>query len=251
MIIKPIPLLSIVIPVLYLKRPVNKRRFFMPRQTIVETLDDIRRNVKIEHEVIVICNGQDPELISYIKTNSSIDKYCINNFNVGVARSWNIGVELSEARILCFLNDDVSIGNGGLEGLYELIISDSTIGQVGPVGAKWDGAKHKEFVGMNSIADADAIAGFCFMLPEKIFRDMGGFDVFYTPAGFEEVDMSFAIRKAGYRCVVLPNSKIFHFHHHGVSAYENNITYFSTQINSVELHERNKAYFSKKWNLKC
>ena len=243
------PKVSIIIPVLHWKRPLNKKRFFMPRQTIEETLRDIKKNVQLSYEVIVVCNGKDPELLDFIKASPDIDKYCINNVNVGVARSWNMGAQMSEGNALCFLNDDVSLGHNSVEAMYDLLISNESIGQVGPVGALWEGASHKEFVGIDSVADADAIAGFCFILKEKLFRQLGGFDVAYSPAGLEEIDMSYAIRKAGYRCVVIPHLPIHHYHHHGVSAYKTDINYLSKTIDTVTLNERNKTYFEKKWGL--
>jgi GT2 family glycosyltransferase len=243
------PKISIIIPVLHLKRPLNKNRFFMPRQTIQDTLADIELNVKIDHEIIVVCNSTDPELINFIKSNHIVDKYCINNVNVGVARSWNMGAQMAEGRALCFLNDDVSIGENAFEDLYDLLFSNQSIGQVGPVGALWDGAAHQVYVGENQLADADAIAGYCFMVPESIFRELGGFDVAYTPAGFEEIDMSFSIRKKGLRCVVVPHLKINHFHHHGVSAYSTNIQFMSKSISTEDLHQKNLDYFKRKWNI--
>lgn len=241
------PLLSIIIPVLYLKRPLNKKRFFMPRQTIVECLDDIARNVKIPHEVIVVCNGEDPELREFVCSHPAITRFCINSVNAGVARSWNIGAQLAEGQALCFLNDDVSVEPGGLETLVEMLHSAPDVGQVGPVGARWKGAQHQAFVGEDQVEDADAIAGFCFIIRDDLFRRLGGFDVAYSPAGFEEIDMSYAIRRAGYRCVVVPHLPIHHYHHHGVSAYRTEVHYLSSMIDTVTLHERNKAYFLAKW----
>lgn len=40
------PKISIIIPLLHWKRPLNKKRFFISRQTIVETLADIKKNVQ-------------------------------------------------------------------------------------------------------------------------------------------------------------------------------------------------------------
>jgi GT2 family glycosyltransferase len=244
-----VPLVSVIIPVLYLRRPVNRKRFFMPRYTLPEVVRDLRQNVTLPFEIIVICNGDDPELIEFVRSESHIDKYCLNSVNAGVARSWNMGAQLAEGAALCFLNDDVAIQEGALEGLYQALIGSPTIGEVGPVGAMWNGAEHERFVGETEAEDADAIAGYCFMIRDDIFRQVGGFDVNYTPAGFEEIDMSFAIRRLGLRCRVIPNLGIHHYHHHGVSAYRTDIRYLGTSIDTKTLHERNKAYFSRKWGV--
>ena len=243
------PKISIIIPVLFLNRPLNKKRFFIQRYTIENVLNDIVKNVKVEHEVIVICNSQDKELVEFISNHPNIDKYCLNSVNVGVARSWNMGAELSESKVLCFLNDDVEVGEGALENLIEVLESHESVGQVGPVGANWNGSEHEKFVGESVIEEADAIAGFLFLMKASLYWELGGFDVAYSPAGLEEIDMSYAIRKAGYRCVVIPHLPVHHYHHHGVSAYKTDINYLSKTIDTVTLNERNKTYFEKKWGL--
>jgi GT2 family glycosyltransferase len=243
------PLLSVIIPVLHLTRPINAKRFFMPRYTIREVLRDLREHVTLPFEVIVICNGTDPELIEFVRTHNAIDKYCINSVNAGVGRSWNMGAQLAEAEVLCFLNDDVAVGRGGMEALYHALLGSADVGEVGPAGSRWRGAQHERYAGEQEPEDADVISGFCFLLKSELFHQLGGLDIAYTPAGFEEIDLSFAIRKAGYRCLVIPKLPIHHYHHHGVSAYRTEIKYLKTSIDTHVLHQRNKTYFMKKWGI--
>lgn len=241
------PKISFIIPVLHLRRPLNKRRLFMPRYTIKDTLRDLRQNVRVDHETIVVCNGQEMALTEFIRSSKEVDKYCLNSVNAGVARAWNMGAELAEAEVLCFVNDDVEIGEGAVEKLFEVLQSSDDIGQVGPKGARWRGAEHDRYVGETEIEEADAISGFFFMIKSQVFHEVGGFDIAYTPAGFEEIDMSFKIRRVGRRCLVVPHLPIVHHHHHGVSAYNTTIQYLSSSIGTRVLHERNKAYFVRKW----
>src|SRR5437879_2986196 len=241
------PKVSFIIPVLHLKRPKNLSRFFVPRYTVDEVLRDIKQNVSVSHEIILVCNGDDAELREFVKTDRRTDKFCINNVNVGVARGWNMGAELAEGEALCFVNDDVEIGKGAIERLHEVLIGDPSIGQLGPRGAKWRHGAHQRFVGELEPEEADAISGFLFLIPEQLYREIGGFDVRYTPAGFEEIDMSFEIRRRGRKCLVVPNLAIHHHHHHGVSAYRTEIRYLGKSIDTETLHARNKAYFLRKW----
>jgi GT2 family glycosyltransferase len=241
------PLISFIIPVLYLRRPKNKKRLFMPRYAIGEVLRDLHENVTVDHEVIVVCNSREPELVEFITSHEHVDKYCLNSVNVGVARAWNMGVELSEGQALCFVNDDVEIGSGSVDRLVDALMQSDEVGQVGPRGARWQGAEHERYVGETQIEEADAISGFFFMIKSDVFRQVGGFDIAYTPAGFEEIDMSFKIRQIGKKCLVVPNLPITHHHHHGVSAYNTTIQYLSTSIDTRTLHERNKTYFMRKW----
>lgn len=238
---------SFIIPVLHLKRPLNKTRFFMPRYTLPDVLRDLHENVSLPHEVIVICNGQDNDLVKFITSHPHIDKYCLNSVNVGVARSWNMGAEMAEGEALCFVNDDVEIGKDGTETLFDVLTGADDVGQVGPMGARWRGALHERFVGETAVEEADAISGFMFMLRTEAFRLAGGFDPAYSPAGFEEIDMSFTLRKKGWRCLVVPGLNIRHHHHHGVSNFRSRISYLGKEIDTEELHLRNKSYFIKKW----
>lgn len=241
------PKVSIIIPVLHWKRPLNKKRFFMPRQTIVETLADIQKNVKINHEVIVICNGQDAELIEFIQSNPGIKKYCINNVNVGVARSWNMGAQMAEGEFLCYLNDDVSVGENSLETLLTHF-DDPLVGEVGPEGSFWKNCAHNSFFEGKLPDVADVVSGFCFLVRSQVFHELGGFDIAYTPAGCEEIDFSYRIRQSGLRCLIDPTVNIKHFHHHSVSSQKMDIHYLESTIDTEELHKRNSAYFHSKWD---
>jgi GT2 family glycosyltransferase len=238
---------SIIIPVLHFNRPVNQKRFFMPRQTIVDTLEDIRKNVKASYEVIVVCNGNGQELRDFITSSSDISRYCMNSENVGVARSWNMGAQLADGDILCYLNDDVYVGPGAMESLAEQLFADPGVGQIGPAGSYWRNCRHERFAEGNGPVDVDVVSGFCFLLRASTFHQLGGFDISFTPAGCEEIDLSYRIRKAGLRCVVDPRADFKHYHHHGVSAYKTDIHYMGRSIDTASLHERNSAYFRQKW----
>ena len=241
------PKVSFIIPVLHLKRPKNVARFFMPRYTAREVVRDLAENVSLPSEIIIVCNGTDPELREFVEKDARIHKFCINKVNVGVARGWNMGAELAEGEALCFVNDDVEIGKGSMEALYTALMQSPAIGEVGPRGARWRNGQHVALVGEEQTEEADAISGFLFMIKEPLFRETGGFDVRYTPAGFEEVDMSYEIRRRGHKCLVVPKLAVHHHHHHGVSAYRSSVEYLGKSIDTQALHERNREYFLKKW----
>jgi GT2 family glycosyltransferase len=241
-----LPKVSFIIPVLHLRRPLNKTRFFMPRYTLRDTLNDLQKNVTLSHEVVVVCNSQDKSLIDFVCSHPHIEKYCLNSVNIGVARSWNMGAEMAEGDILCYLNDDVSIGKQSIENMCELL-DNPLVGEVGPAGSYWENLQHQSFVNGDQPIEADVISGFCFLVRASTFRALGGFDVEFSPAGYEEIDFSFRIRQARMKCVACPGVDIKHFHHHGVSSYKINISYLNKTIDSDVLHKRNTDYFMDKW----
>jgi GT2 family glycosyltransferase len=241
------PKVSFIIPVLYLQRPRNKKRFFMPRSTLSELLDDIHRNVTVDFEVIVICNSMDDDLIQFVKNHALVTKYILNSVNPGVPRSWNMGAQLSEGEYLCYASDDVRIGKSSIESLCEALDEDPLVGEVGPKGDLYKNGRPDRFVGTKIPEDSDVISGFLFLVRSSVYFQVGGFDIAYSPAGCEEVDFSFAVRKAGWRCRVIPHLDIFHNQYHGVSAHRTQIRYLDSQIDTLELHERNTKYFLAKW----
>lgn len=241
------PKISVIIPVLHLARPINKKRFFMPRQTIADLLDDIKRNVRAPHEVIVVCNGTSEDLQQFVRDCRGIDRYCLNSTNVGVARAWNMGAQLADGQILCYLNDDVSIGPGAIESLAAQLEADKGIGQIGPIGSFWRNCQHERFADAEGPIEVDAVAGFCFLLRADTLSRVGGFDIAFTPAGCEEIDLSYRIRQAGLKCVADSRAAIKHFHHHGVSAHRTEIQYMGQVIDTEMLHSRNTTYFRQKW----
>src|SRR5262249_28156091 len=163
----------IIIPTLHLRRPKNPKYFLAKRYTLEDVLRDLERNIELPTEVIVICNGSDPALRDFVARHTFIDNYAINSVNVGVARAWNMGAMMAEGEVLCFLNDDVGVGPKAIEVLYEALMRDPLIGQVGPKGAKWVGGRHDRFVGETSIEDADAISGFLFLIRANLFFEIG------------------------------------------------------------------------------
>jgi len=243
------PQVSIIIPTLHLVPPKNAKYFMFQRYTLEQVLTDLQQNVKIAFEVVVVCNGQDASLVELVRSHPGVRKYCLNSVNVGVSRAWNMGAMMAEGEALCFLNDDVHVGPGAIEALYETLRADPSIAQVGPKGARWRGAEHEKFVGESVPEDADAISGFMFIIRARAFAEVGGFDVGFTPAGFEEIDMSFALRRKGWRCVVIPGLEVKHYERHGVSASSGSIDYLGKSISTRELHDRNKDYFMLKWNV--
>lgn len=241
------PKVSFVIPVLHLVRPLNKKKFFMPRSTVIDLVDDIEKNVKLDYEVIVLANNRDPELIEFTTTNKNISKYVLNSVNPGIARSWNMGSNMAEGKYIFIVNDDVRIGENSVEPIISFMDLNPDVGIVGPRGVLWDKNGHVRYVGEKSIEQADAISGFAFAVRTEVFHLVGGFDVNYTPAGCEEIDFSFRVNKAGLKNIVLPNLNIHHNEHHGISSHRTTIKYFSSEIDTIDLHEKNFAYLTNKW----
>jgi GT2 family glycosyltransferase len=250
-------LVSIIVPVLRLERGLDERagHWFRPARGLPDLLKDLERNVSLPWELIVVCNNpDDAALIEFVRARhrpgalrQGVHKYCINSVNVGVSRAWNMGAMMAEGELLCFSNDDVEVGPGGLDALAGVLCAHEKVAQVGPKGGLWDAAGSGPRVGLHDVEEAEEISGFFFLLKREVFDEVGGFDVNYTPAWFEEIDMSFRVRSRGYRCLVVPQANVRHHPHYGVSSNHQPISYLHRIVGTEELYARNRRYFEKRW----
>ena len=63
----------------------------------------------------------------------------------------------------------------------------------------------------NYVKDVDYISGAAILLSNALWKQIGGFDERFAPAYCEDSDLAFEVRKAGYRVVYQPLSKVIHF----------------------------------------
>ena len=241
-------LVSIIIPTITRSKFSSIKTLLKKRYLLENVIKDISENVSCPYEIIVINNSiKDKKLSNFIVNSEEVNKFCINSVNAGVPRSWNIGANMAQGEYLCFVNDDVEIGAGALEKMIE-VLSTKNIGQVGPSGTQWHRTTPGKYMGLRKIEEADAIAGWLFMVKRQVFDCVGGFDIAYTPALCEEIDFSFAIRDAGYKCLVIPEINAKHHHISGASSTKMPIRALDIEIDRETLTTRNREYFSNKWS---
>lgn len=156
---------------------------------------------------------------------------CRNKENQGFLRNCNQAAEKARGEYIMFLNNDTQVTEGWLSSLVSLIESDDSIGMVGSKlvypdgrlqeaggiiwsdGSGWnygrlDDPDKPEY---NYVKDVDYISGAAILLPVRLWKQIGGFDTRFAPAYCEDSDLAFEVRKAGYRVVYQPLSKVIHF----------------------------------------
>ena len=156
---------------------------------------------------------------------------CRNRENQGFLRNCNQAAEKARGEYVMFLNNDTQVTGGWLSSLVGLIESDDSIGMVGSKlvypdgrlqeaggiiwsdGSGWnygrlDDPDKPEY---NYVKDVDYISGAAILLPVWLWKQIGGFDTRFAPAYCEDSDLAFEVRRAGYRVVYQPLSKVIHF----------------------------------------
>ena len=167
----------------------------------------------------------------------NLDRYaeglviCRNEINQGFLRNCNHAAKRARGQYVMFLNNDTQVTAGWLSSLVNLIESDDSIGMVGSKlvypdgrlqeaggiiwsdGSGWnygrlDNPDKPEY---NYVKDVDYISGAAILLSRRLWEQIGGFDERFAPAYCEDSDLAFEVRKAGYRVVYQPLSKVIHF----------------------------------------
>lgn len=179
--------------------------------------------------------------------------------NRGFLLNCNNAAKVTRGKYLFFLNNDTNVQQNWLSSLLELIEADSSIGMVGsklvyPDGRQqeaggiiWNDASGWNYGRLddpgkpeyNYVKDVDYISGAAILVRKDLWDRLGGFDVRYVPAYFEDTDLAFEIRRLGYRVVLQPKSVIVHFE--GVS----HGTDTGSGIKSYQV--KNKEKFLDKW----
>ncbi len=179
-----------------------------------------------------------------------------NPENLGFLRTCNRAAEVARGWHIVFLNNDTVVMPDWLEPLVSLAREEPQVGIVGckllnpdlsvqeaggimfsdgwgfPFGAGGDRAAPE----YNYLRDVDVVTGAAFLVRRSLFQSLGGFDQRYVPAFYEEFDLAFEARRAGYRVVYQPRSEVVHL---GSSSY------------GAEMRDRqslrNHAQFCRKW----
>ena len=91
----------------------------------------------------------------------------------------------------------------------------------------------------NYAREVDYCSGACIMVPAALFQKLGGFDPLFAPAYYEDADLAFKIREAGYKVVYQPVARIIH--HEGLTS--------GTSLDSgVKSYQRvNQTKFRQRW----
>jgi O-antigen biosynthesis protein len=212
------PQVSIVIPVY------NNLELTLKCLLSIKNLDD-----KISYEVIVADDNSNDATQNVLERCVGI-RYLRNEDNLGFLQTCNKAVSCAAGQYIVLLNNDTIVLNGWLDNLYETF---SQIADVGMVGSKlifprgelqeaggiiWADGSGKNY-GWNDdprhyiynyVRKVDFVSGASMMLPKSLWESLGGFDLRYSPAYYEDVDLAFRLRQAGYKVIYQPFSEVIH-----------------------------------------
>lgn len=180
------PVLTVTIPVW----SVTPELADMARRTI-ERIWEVAR---VPTEVVVIDNGSPYE----VPLPAKVYRYPENK---GVATGWNTGVRLGTTPVVCVMNSDCRVEPGWDEALYEAASTERMVAF--PYTDHCDG---RGFV----TPDQGGTAGWCFMLSQELYAEVGVFDEWFNPAFCEDTDYWHRAWELGVRLSPVPAARVVH-----------------------------------------
>ncbi len=149
--------------------------------------------------------------------------------NLGFGEGSNRGAQAATGTFLGFLNPDTIVAPGWLEALVAALNADPRIGlttskillmddpgrintcgndmhYTGLTVCRGTGMSH---MALAAPAEVSAVSGAAFVIRRDLFEALGGFDgTFFLY--MEDTDLSWRARLAGYRCLYVPTSVVYH-----------------------------------------
>lgn len=195
-------------------------------------------------KVIIVDDGSDKEdvfvlrgLVEEHKNKNERIKLVEHKKNKGFASAVNTGVNASDADLVVLLNSDIIPHENFLQSPLEKFNSDSNLFAVGCMDesiennktvlrgrgmARWSRGMLSHSRGEVDKEDTFWTSGGSSIIRRDLYQKFGGMDEIYNPFYWEDIDLSFRARKAGFDIMFDNKSKVTHFHDAG--AIKNNFT---------------------------
>lgn len=210
-------------------------------------------------EVVVVDNLSSDDGGEFVKQHFPGVSVVKNSVN-GCASGRNLGVQNSTGEILAFFDSDQWFTSGFC--FEEALTILREHGEVGAVSwaAGWLDIKKELLMGpivdyfpnrgitedvrrrKGFRTDIDYLGSGGLFVPRSVFNAIGGFDTHYDPTTFEDTDISFAIKKLGFKLAYRDLTGIRHQAHTTTKASSRSPEY-------LEIFQRNSIYFRNKWKL--
>ncbi len=200
----------------------------------VMTLDCLRsladaQPANLQVEYVVVDDASTQDVARQLAAVPGVT-FLRNGENLGFLRTCNRAALLSTADYVVFLNNDTLVRPGWLEELVRTAEADPRTGVVGaklvyPDGSLQEagGLVWRDATGWNYgrggraddpayeyVRDVDYCSGAALLVRRSVFEQLGGFDERFAPAYYEDADLCFAARRAGFRVVYQPRAVVVH-----------------------------------------
>ena len=207
-----IPLVSVVVPT------------FNRKNDLLRCLGSLMESSYKHIEVIVVDNGSTDGTCEAVKNFHPNVKLINLDKNTGVTGGRNAGAKIAMGDLLLFLDHDMVVDERMLEVLVNLLLEDEKIGSVGPViyylddpNRVWSAGSSINMLTGKISANTEVhkkavdvqVLPAVILARKELLEKLGFYDnVFF--AVYEDTDICFRIKKAGYKVICTSKAIAWH-----------------------------------------
>ncbi|NNN05633.1 MAG: glycosyltransferase family 2 protein [Elusimicrobia bacterium] len=220
----------------------------------LECLAAVARHTPQPHEILVVDNGSSDGTADRVRRLSGV-RLIRNKTNRGFAAAINQGMKAARGRYLVWLNSDVIVTPGWLDGLIACADQAPWVAAVGPCTDVTVGPQRVPAPAFKNDRDllmfsqawslknerqsegVQRLTGFCLLLKREAIKQVGYLDERFGIGTYEEFDYCLRLRQAGYDLVVARDVFVRHYGH---KSFRN----FAAMAEQARL---NREVFLDKW----
>lgn len=209
----------------------------------------------IDFEVITVNNGSSDGTREYF--NSLPNKKKINyDVNVGIEKAINDAIDICDGEYFVLINNDIIVTTNWLSNIVKVLDSDPKIGAVVPasntptndqiVYADYSNTSElQEFAKKYNVSNPRLweervdLTMYLVAFRTATLRELGKLDTAYSPGGYDDDDLSFRYRRAGYKLILAYDTYV----HHYIS-----VTMSEHYVDHAHM-AKNHLYFMKKFGV--
>lgn len=185
---------------------------------------------KTSYEVILAddCSSDETSKAEDLIENLVVSR---NEENLRFLKSCNAASSLARGEYIIFLNNDTEVTSFWIDELVlqhernpeigmtgsKLINLDGSLQEAGGIiwgnGEPWNVGRDGNVWApeYNYCRDVDYLTGAAMCIKTSVWSEVGGFSEYLAPCYYEDTDLAFKVREAGYRTLYVPHSHVIHF----------------------------------------
>jgi GT2 family glycosyltransferase len=175
-------------------------------------IESILKFAPAPYELVIVNNAsadESGELLDRLVNVTLLN----NDNNEGFVKAVNKGVEQCRGRYLLLLNNDAMLHLYAIESAIRTLETTADAGAVGGRILLLDGSLQE--AGSMIFSDGSCLGDYCsgaFLLCQTtLFRELGGFDLDYAPAYYEDSDFCVRLQERGLKVIYDPAAVITHY----------------------------------------
>lgn len=215
-------------------------------------LESLFRTTEVPSRLFIVDNGSEPhvrEFLQAVRPAGAIQEVQLiqNETNEGFPLGMNRGIRAARAPYVCLLNNDLRFTLGWLSKMIEvaethpeigvLNPSSSTFGDVPPRGVSLDEYAQVLEAKRGWYVEVGMCIGFCMLITRQVLERVGLLSEQVERIFFEDEDFCMRAQQAGYQCVLVSGSYVYHAEHKTVRKMPEREALFA----------RNQRWCHEKW----